>query len=335
MRTATLYRYQLAMDSMVILRNQRLQTREGLLVKLTEDGRTGWGEIAPLPEFSQEDVEQAGEQAQTWLKSWLQEPSQKTQDDQLDGVSTALASLYPSVAFGLSMAQLELAGGLPQSGDYRVAPLCSGDPDELVVTLAEQKGEKVAKIKVGLYEAVRDGMVANMFVEAIPDIRLRLDANRQWTPLKSQQFAKYVKPENRHGIAFLEEPCQTPAQSLAFAAETGIAIAWDETLRDEGFELKAEPGLAAIVIKPTLIGDVQRCIDLVEQAHALGLDAVISSSLESSLGLNQLARLASWKTPNTIPGLDTMQLFKQQVSPVWPGCSLPVNDQHEVVWQSE
>ncbi len=38
-------------------------------------------------------------------------------------------------------------------------------------------------------------------------------------------------------------------------------------------------------------------------AHALGLSVVISSSIESSLGLIQPARPAS-ATPQTIPGLD-------------------------------
>jgi O-succinylbenzoate synthase len=41
---------------------------------------------------------------------------------------------------------------------------------------------------------VRDGMVVNLLLEAIPDLQLRLDANRAWTPLKAQQFAKYVNP---------------------------------------------------------------------------------------------------------------------------------------------
>lgn len=146
-----------------------------------------------------------------------------------------------------------MAAELPVTGNYLVAPLCCGDPDDLVERFNQMPGDKVAKIKVGMYEAVRDGIVANMLLEAIPDMQLRLDANRQWTPLKAQQFAKYVKPEHRSGIAFLEEPCRLPSDSLAFAQQTGINIAWDETVRDAGFEVKAEPGVAAIIIKPTLI----------------------------------------------------------------------------------
>ncbi|SQJ17958.1 O-succinylbenzoate-CoA synthase [Salmonella enterica subsp. enterica] len=54
----------------------------------------------------------------------------------------------------------------------------------------------------------------------------------------------------------------------------------------------------------------------VAAAHALGLTAVISSSIESSLGLTQLARIAAWLTPGTLPGLDTLHLMQaQQVRP--------------------
>ncbi len=158
-----------------------------------------------------------------------------------DGAEPPLPT-QPSVAFGISCAQAELSGGLPQAADYRAAPLCSGDPDELFARLAAMPGEKVAKVKVGLWEAVRDGMVVNLLLEAIPDLQLRLDANRAWTPLKAQQFAKYVNPAYRQRIAFLEEPCKTREDSRAFSRETGIAIAWDESLREADFPLCRRAG---------------------------------------------------------------------------------------------
>ncbi|MEL2303314.1 enolase C-terminal domain-like protein, partial [Klebsiella pneumoniae] len=82
--------------------------------------------------------------------------------------------------------------------------------------------------------------LVNLLLEAIPDLHLRLDANRAWTSLKGQQFAKYVNPDYRHRIAFLEEPCKTRDDSRAFARETGIAIAWDESLREPVFAFVAE-----------------------------------------------------------------------------------------------
>ncbi|WP_059255776.1 o-succinylbenzoate synthase [Escherichia albertii] len=310
MRSAQVYRWQIPMDAGGVLRDRRLKTRDGLYVCLRDGEREGWGEISPLPGFSQESWEEAQSALLTWVNGWL------TGD-------CALPEM-PSVAFGVSCALAELADALPQAANYRAAPLCNGDPDDLILKLADMPGEKVAKVKVGLYEAVRDGMVVNLLLEAIPDLHLRLDANRAWTPLKGQQFAKYVNPDYRDRIAFLEEPCKTRDDSRAFARETGIAIAWDESLREPDFTFAAEEGVRAVVIKPTLTGSLDKVCEQVQAAHALGLTAVISSSIESSLGLTQLARIAAWLTPDTIPGLDTLDLMQAQQVRRWPGSPLPL-----------
>jgi len=314
MRRAQVWRWQIPMDAGVVLRERRLKTRDGLFLCLSDGEREGWGEISPLPGFSHETREEAQAELLQWAQRWQQHGDTD-------------APVLPSVAFGASCALAELHDELPQAADYRAAPLCTGDPDELLPVLAAMPGEKVAKVKVGLYEAVRDGMVVNLLLEAIPDLQLRLDANRAWTPLKAQQFAKYVNPAWRDRIAFLEEPCKTREDSRAFARETGIGIAWDESLREADFVFAAEPGLRAVVIKPTLTGSLQKVREQVNAAHALGLTAVISSSIESSLGLSQLARLAAWLTPQTIPGLDTLSLMQSQLLRRWPGSPLPCLDQ--------
>lgn len=317
MRQAQIYRWQIPLDAGVVLRERRLKTRDGLFIQLQENGGEGWGEITPLPGFSVETLDEVLPAVIAWVQAWR------------DGASPALPS-QPSAAFGLSCALAELAGELPQPADYRAAMLCTGDPDELFAALGALPGEKLAKVKVGLYEAVRDGMVVNLLLESIPDLRLRLDANRAWTPLKARQFAKYVAPANRSRIAFLEEPCQSREASLAFAEETGIAIAWDESLREADFTFTPQPGVSAVVIKPTLTGSLQKVAQQVAAAHALGLTAVISSSLESSLGLTQLARIAAWLTPQTLPGLDTLALMRAQLIRPWPDSPLPCLNSDEL-----
>ncbi|HCR0988844.1 TPA: o-succinylbenzoate synthase, partial [Enterobacter hormaechei] len=263
--------------------------------------------------FSLETLDEAQAALMAWTYEWH------------EGAAPALPDV-PSAAFGISCALAELDGSLPDAANYCAAPLCTGDPDELFALLSAMPGEKVAKIKVGLYEAVRDGMVVNLLLEAIPDLHLRLDANRAWTPLRAQQFAKYVNPAYRSRIAFLEEPCKTRDDSRAFARETGIAIAWDESLREADFAFAAEPGVRAVVIKPTLTGSLDKVREQVAAAHAAGLTAVISSSIESSLGLTQLARIAAWLTPDTVPGLDTLNLMQAQLIRQWPGSTLPCLD---------
>lgn len=315
-RSYHLYHYSIPVDSQVVLRNRFLKKREGLLVQVKCGQHEGWGEIAPLPEFSQETLEQAQQQTLQWLQNW---DHARANDQKL-----SLDGLYPSVAFGLSCALAEMKGELSEVGNYQAVPLCYGDPDELYEQLEQMSGEKVAKVKVGLYEANRDGLICDMLLEAVPDLKLRLDANRSWTLAKAQMFAKYVKKEHRMRIQFLEEPCKTQEESLQFAAENGIAIAWDESVRSPDFLVKAKPYLAAIVIKPTLVGSLQKCIELIWQAQQQGIMAVISSSIESSFGLSQLARIAQQYTPNVPPGLDTLDLMDFQLVRLWQGSSLPL-----------
>lgn len=321
MRQAILYRYRLPLKAGVVLRHQRLKTRDGLLLCLCEDGQQGWGEIAPLPEFSQETLAEVQRATISLLSQWL--------------IGDFPLPTLPSLAFGFSCAQAELAGELPPYADYRTVPLCHGDPDLLFNQLQALPGEKIAKVKVGLYEVVRDGMVVNMLLDAVPDLQLRLDANRSWSREKAQDFAKYINPVSRSRIVFIEEPCHTRAESLDFAQTTGMKIAWDESVREADFCIGAQMGVAAIVIKPTLTGSLHTCQQLIRQAHQAGLVAVISSSIESSLGLNQLARIAAWLTPNTVPGLDTLSLMQVQLVRPWPKSDLPLYSvQHlERVWQ--
>ena len=141
MRQAQVYRWQLPMDAGVVLRERRLKTRDGLLLRLRDGEREGWGEISPLPGFSLETLDDARTALLAWASAWR------------DGEDGALPA-PPSAAFGASCALAELCGELPQAADYRAAPLCSGDPDELFARLSLMPGEKVAKVKVGLYEAV-------------------------------------------------------------------------------------------------------------------------------------------------------------------------------------
>ncbi|MDR9826184.1 o-succinylbenzoate synthase [Vibrio sp. FNV 38] len=327
MRSVKLYLYQIPMDSGVILRDEKLKERVGYIVEFSDGVSIGRGEIAPLPGFSHESLDELYQPVITVCNQWI------------DSGVLHIEGLPPSAAFGLSMAEMELKGDLPKDGNYRAAPLCTGDPDELLPVLENMDGDKVAKIKVGLYEPIRDGMIVNLFLESIPELKLRLDANRAWTLEKALKFAQYIAPSRRRRISFLEEPCQKPTDSLTFAIETGIAIAWDETLQDAvkqpEFGLEDLTGAKSIVIKPTLIGSVEYCIALIEKAQSLGIRPVLSSSLESSLGLTQIARLAGWKTPSVMPGLDTIALFQHQLEVAWPGCSLPVDtlSAHSLIWQ--
>lgn len=308
MRQAHLYLYRLPIQTGVILRKQTLTERKGLIVKLQQNEQIGWGEIAPLPTFSEESLEQAEQQAKAWLNMWQ------------IGQETELDSLFPSVAFGLSCALAELKGELGEQGNYQSAVLCYGDLAKFQSTV------RLGKLKIGV-DPECEGEQANLLLSSFPNLQLRLDANRLWSLEQAVKFAEKIANVNKTRIQFIEEPCQSPELSRQFAEQTGIAIAWDETVREPNFLVKKEKNLTAIVLKPTLIGSIEKCKKLIKQAYHLDMAAIISSSLESSLGLTQLARLAFQYTPNSTPGLDTLNLMQVQLLRAWQGSSLPLVDE--------
>jgi O-succinylbenzoate synthase len=112
-----------------------------------------------------------------------------------------------------------------------------------------------------------------------------------------------------------------PGGLAGFARETGIAIAWDESLREADFRFR-RAGRACGGDQADAHRQPAKVQEQVAAAHAL-LTAVISSSIESSLGLTQLARIAAWLTPQTLPGLDTLALMRAQLVRPWPDSRYP------------
>lgn len=317
-RAAALFRYRVPLLPGAALRHGAPGWRDGLLLRLREGAREGWGEVAPLPGFSRESLAQAHAAACAWLAAW-------------QAIEPALPELngQPALAFGSSCALAELAHMLPAPGDYRAVPLHAANTplDALVLALQDAP---IAKLKLGHGDPAHEAATVGALFAALPDLVLRLDANRAWSLAQALQFAHGLSPAQRQRIEFFEEPCQSPAHSLRFAQDSGIALAWDETLREPGFTLSAPAGLRALIIKSSLQGSLSHCRQLIEQAQALGLVAVISASIESSLGLGQLARLAAWLTPQTRPGLDTLRMMQAQVLRPWPGSALPLLAQEDL-----
>ncbi len=98
------------------------------------------GEISPLPGFSQETREEAQSVLLAWVNNWLAGDCELPQ--------------MPSVAFGVSCALAELTDTLPQAANYRAAPLCNGDPDDLILKLADMPGRESGEGQSGI---VRSG----------------------------------------------------------------------------------------------------------------------------------------------------------------------------------
>lgn len=314
MRQATIYHYNLPINTNLVLKECKIYTKEGLFLHLCDQQNEGWGEISPLIGFSWETLNQAQNALLDWTEHWLL-GDEKNLDD-----------YPPSVAFGISMALKEFDSPLPMVSNIIPVPLYSGDLGKFIDQLSLLEGQKIAKFKIARKNSAEEGREVNALLRQFPNLYLRLDANRAWSLSQAQQFSDEISPLLRHQIEFIEEPCHTPELSVQFAQQEAINIAWDESLREDKNLLKSTPYLSAVVIKPTLTGSIEKCRAFIQQAQQLGLKTVISSSLESSLGLSQLAQIANKYTPNIPAGLDTLNLMPYQLIRAYPNCALPLLD---------
>lgn len=244
-------------------------------------GPYGWGEFAPFLEYGPQE-------SAAWLAcaleaAWLPTP---------EPVRT----------------RIPLNATLPAVPAERVPEVLAkyaGDIQELKIKVAE-KGQSLAD-DIARVAAAR---------EALPNARLKVDANMGYT------FAGALDALRKlceYGIIYAEQPVASieDMAALRFAiAKEGLParIAADESIRKAEDPLKVARANAAdlMVIKAAPLGGVRRALALVEQAQ---LPAVVSSALESSVGIATGASLAaSLPTLRYGCGLGTVSLMAEDVT---------------------
>jgi O-succinylbenzoate synthase len=315
------FRYELPLISPLVIKGRRLDVRIGLLVKLTSDsGFTGWGEVAPLPGVSRESLLSAQKQV-VGLRSSLQTLDLACGSGPLENgfcVLQKAGDLTPAVRCGVELAvwnllvesgAIQLCGRPSEKHRHSISinGLLTGAASE--ITPAAQRmadsGFKAVKLKVGSKGVDEDIEMTLRVREIIGEkISLRLDANRSWNLKEAVKFGKAVC---QCGIEYIEEPVAVPRDIAAFANESKLPVALDETLIDLPPEcLEKKMGVCAVILKPTLLGGFHRSVQYGLKALNLGLKPVMSSTYESGVGILGLAHLAAYMTDEDIPaGLDT------------------------------
>jgi O-succinylbenzoate synthase len=180
--------------------------------------------------------------------------------------------------------------------------------------LATFPGCRTAKIKVAEPgQTLADDLARVARVRELmgPDARLRVDANGGWS---LGEACAAVKQLREFSLEYMEQPCASVDElSELRALDLGISIAADESIRRASDPLLVRDRNAAdvIVVKAAPLGGISRAIDLVEQ---VGLPAVVSSALETSVGLAMGAYLAAVLPDTFDSGLGTASLLAADVT---------------------
>jgi O-succinylbenzoate synthase len=166
-------------------------------------------------------------------------------------------------------------------------------------------------------EAVRDAIG--------PDGRVRIDANGAWAV---DEAVRNLKELARFDLEYVEQPCASVDDLAALRRRTDVLIAADESIRRAEDPLLVRELEAAdiAVLKVQPIGGVRACLDIAEQ---IGLPVVVSSALETSIGIAAGVALAAAlpELPYAC-GLATVSMF---TSDVVADPLLPVNGMLPVV----
>ena len=76
---------------------------------------------------------------------------------------------------------------------------------------------------------------------------------------------------------------------------------------------KTISGIETIVLKPTILGGIEKIRHMIKEAKKAAIKTVISSSFETSIGIKTLSNIAATIGHGSPAGLDTIKLFKHDV----------------------
>lgn len=302
--------------------------RRGWIIELiTTDGRSGWGDCAPLPEAGTETLTTAQTAISTLLPHLLGQSLLIGKDDFIElshyppslrcGVETAILDLAAQSA-GVSLAKLldtEAKSSMPINA--AVGSVDAGLTQR--VHNAITTGYQILKIKVGLHSWATEEYHLKNLVAGLPNsIKLRLDANQAWSETEARSTLNSLIGLP---IESVEEPIMDANFSTLAHLQTNLpfALALDESLAKIPPEtiLHCCP-VRRLILKPTVLGSLTRTLAIAKLAHQLGLECVITSTLESNIGLKALAQLAAAIPGDLAHGLATGDWFTYNLTPDLP-----------------
>ena len=277
--------------------------RYGAIVNIVnEEGKNGWGEIAPLPKWSSETLKEALEQ----IKQKEQEIKriEWTFDTYLQELPKL--KLLPSVLFGLESALISILQPM-ENCKLPVSALLIGSPAEIFnqADLRYNEGYTSAKLKVS-HLSFDD---AAQIIHQLKDkFRLRIDVNRAWSTADSLRFFEQF-PLNT--FDYVEEPFANPHDLPLFKHPLAVDESFPKDLTFK--QLESLQSLKALIYKPTLQGGMSGCLPLFEWTRNRNIELVLSSSFESDLGLAHIARMAHRLSVKAPLGIGTFNFLTTRI----------------------
>jgi O-succinylbenzoate synthase len=238
-------------------------------------GLAGWGEFSPFPDYDDETCAR-------WLAA--------AREAACDGWPSPVRDVVP-VNVTVPAVSPEQAHAVVRASGCRTAKVKVAEPGQFL-------GDDVARV-----EAVRDALG--------PDGKVRVDANGAWSVDEATEALKRL---DVFELEYAEQPVRTLEDMAQLRRRVDVRLAADESVRTAADPLRVA-GLEAadiVVLKVQPLGGVRRCLAV---AEACGLPVVVSSAVETSVGLAAgVALAAALPELEFACGLGTAQLLDGDVT---------------------
>jgi O-succinylbenzoate synthase len=189
-------------------------------------------------------------------------------------------------------------------------------PERAAAVVAVSAGCRTAKVKVaepGQPESADVERVAAVRDALGPGGRIRVDVNGQWDVDTAVRRTRELD-RAAGGLEYVEQPCRTVEELAAVRRQVDVPVAADESIRraDDPLRVARLEAADIAVLKVQPLGGVAACLRIAEQ---IGLPVVVSSALESSVGLAAgLALAAALPELPYACGLATLALLDGDVT---------------------
>jgi O-succinylbenzoate synthase len=216
-------------------------------------GPAGWGEFSPFWDY---DVEES--------RRWWAAAAEAA----CDGWPAPLRDSVP-VNVTVPAVDAERAHAIVTASGCRTAKVKVAEP-------GQSPADDVARV-----EAVRDALG--------PAGGIRVDANAAWDVATA---AARIRELDRVGLQYVEQPCASLGELAALRRRIDVRVAADEVVRRAADALRVDLREACdvVVLKVQPLGGVRAALRV---AAAHGLPCVVSSALESSVGIAAGVALAA------------------------------------------
>jgi O-succinylbenzoate synthase len=208
-------------------------------------GPAGWGEFSPFPDYPPAVTTK-------WLAAALE---------------SAVSARPPAVRDSIPVNVTVPAIDAEQAFHYVVESECTTAKVK-VAEPGETEHDDAARV-----EAVRHALG--------PEGRLRIDVNAAWSV---EEAVRRIELLRRFDLEYVEQPVRTIDELVELRSRIDVPIAADEAVRQasDPMEVVDRGGADLLVLKVQPRGGIQRVLELAERS---GMPVVVSSALETSVGL--------------------------------------------------